>query len=212
MHHKLSHATLSGIIDLGYVPPENLYAKAQELIADGQGVDIVQLRAKDQDPRDIYQWAQELKPLCNQHGVPFIINDYPEIAVKVGADGVHIGQDDGSLEHARAIVGDDMLIGRSTHSLTQAQQALADGFDYIGFGPLYLTPTKKGRPAIGLEDLQEVQSTVGRHIPVFAIGGIKPENLSQVQEKGGKRVVIVSALLTPVDSRPLVTEVKVSLS
>ncbi len=212
MHHKLSHATLYGIIDLGYVSPENLYSKAQELIAEGQGVDIIQLRAKDQDPRDIYQWAQELKPLCNRHDVPFIINDYPEIAVKVGADGVHIGQDDGSLEHARAIVGDEMLIGRSTHSLAQAQQALADGFDYIGFGPLYLTPTKKGRPAIGLENLQEVQTTVGGHIPVFAIGGIKPENLSQVQEKGGKRVVIVSALLTPADSTPLVTEIKVSLS
>jgi thiamine-phosphate pyrophosphorylase len=127
------------------------------------------------------------------------VNDYPEIAVRVGSDGVHIGQDDGSLAGVRAIVGEQMIVGRSTHSPDQARAALAEGFDYIGFGPLFPTPTKLGRPGIGLENIAAVQADVGSQIPVFCIGGIKRSNLPEVLAAGAKNVVIVSDLLTADD-------------
>lgn len=88
-----------------------------------------------------------------------------------------------------------MIVGRSTHSPEQARAALAEGFDYIGFGPLFPTPTKKGRPGIGLESIAEVENDVGNEIPVFCIGGIKRDNLELVLASGARRVVIVSALL-----------------
>jgi len=131
--------------------------------------------------------------------VPFIINDFPDVALAVGADGVHIGQDDGSLGDVRSMVGDEMIVGRSTHSVAQAQAALAEGFDYIGFGPLFPTPTKEGRPGIGLDNIRIVQESVGEEIPVFCIGGIVPDNLELVLASGAQRVVIVSALLRAAD-------------
>jgi len=185
------NATLYGIIDLGYVQPADLVERTQQLL-DG-GVDLLQLRAKNQSESDIIAWAKLIQPLCKTAGIPFIVNDYPEIAKLVGADGVHIGQDDGTLADVRAIVGDDMIVGRSTHSPEQAFAAEQEGFNYIGFGPVYPTPTKAGRPAIGLENIAKVQSTL--QIPVFCIGGIKPENLDQVIAAGAKSVVIVSGLL-----------------
>ncbi|MFN7342467.1 MAG: thiamine phosphate synthase, partial [bacterium] len=115
------------------------------------GADIIQLRAKDAEMNQIIEAAKQILPLCKSAGIPFILNDFPELAVELGADGVHIGQDDGSIYEVRSSIGEDMLIGRSTHSLEQARQAMADGADYIGFGPLFPTPTKAGRPAIGLE-------------------------------------------------------------
>ena len=93
------------------------------------------------------------------------------------------------------MVGNEMLVGRSTHSVEQAQGALAEGFDYIGYGPLFPTPTKQGRPGIGLENKKIVQNAVGSHIPVFCIGGIKPETLDLVLAAGAQNVVIVSSLL-----------------
>jgi len=91
------------------------------------------------------------------------------------------------------------LVGRSTHSPEQAAAALAEGFDYIGFGPLFATLTKPGRPAIGMADIRRVEVSVGQHLPVFCIGGIKPDNLAAVLAAGARRVVIVSALLQAPD-------------
>ncbi len=163
------------------------------------GVGVLQLRAKGCDENGVRRLLEEvapgLVPMCRQYGVPFIVNDFPAVAVAVGADGVHIGQDDGSLARVRSVVGDRMIVGRSTHSPAQARAALDEGFDYIGFGPLFPTPTKKGRPGIGLENVAGVQQLVGSRIPVFCIGGIKPDNLELVLASGARRVVIVSALL-----------------
>ena len=136
-----------------------------------------------------------IRDRCRAAGVPFILNDHPALAAEIGADGVHLGQDDGSLTAARDLTGSGMLIGRSTHSLAQARAALADGFDYIGFGPLFPTPTKAGRPAIGLADIAAMQRDVGAHIPAYCIGGIHPGNLPQVLAAGARRIVMVSALL-----------------
>ena len=125
-----------------------------------------------------------------------MINDHLELALECGAHGLHLGQDDGSLQEARERIGPEMLLGRSTHSLRQARQALADNADYIGFGPLFPTPTKKGRPGIGLGKISAMQKEVGLQIPAFCIGGIKPSNLAEVKQAGARRVVIVSHLLS----------------
>jgi thiamine-phosphate pyrophosphorylase len=189
--------TLYAILDLGYVSTENAARVTAELL-DG-GADLLQLRAKNHDASSIRRVAEKVMPLCRAAGVPFILNDFPQLAAELGADGVHIGQDDGPLAHAREIMGPGKLIGRSTHSLDQARAALAEGFDYIGFGPLFPTPTKLGRPGIGLQDIVTMERDVGSRIPAFCIGGIKRGNLHQVLAAGARRVVIVSDLLTAPD-------------
>lgn len=188
---------LYAILDLGYVAPADLIATAMKLIAGG--ADLLQLRAKGCETAEIRDVAKEILPICRATGVPFIINDFPKLAAELDADGVHIGQDDGPLTAARETVGPGKIIGRSTHSLMQARAALDEGFDYIGFGPLFPTPTKLGRPGIGLADVATMQSEVGVKIPAFCIGGIKRANLPEVLESGARRVVIVSDLLTAED-------------
>lgn len=209
MHSALTHACLYGIIDLGYVSPNYLTRRTEQLLKGG--ADLIQLRAKGCPVSDVEKWARELLPLCRKAGVPFIVNDYPEIAHAVGSDGVHIGQEDGSLEGVRQIVGDKMIVGRSTHSATQAQAALEEGFDYIGFGPLYATPTKKGRVPIGLHEVKGVEETVGQSIPVFCIGGIKEENLGEVKAAGARRIVIVSDLLMATNPEDKTSSIKATL-
>lgn len=194
---KLANARLYGIVDFGYVAPSNVANITQQLLTGG--ADVIQLRAKGAEMDQIASAAKQILPLCKSAGIPFILNDFPQLAVELGADGVHIGQDDGSIYEVRSSIGEDMLIGRSTHSLEQARQAMADGADYIGFGPLFPTPTKAGRPAIGLEDVATMETEVGQYVPAFCIGGIKMENLPQVLAAGAKRCVIVSQLLTASD-------------
>ena len=184
---------LYAILDLGYVAQADRVVTALKLIAGG--ADLLQLRAKGHDMEGIRDVAKEILPICRAAGVPFIINDYPELAAELDADGVHVGQDDGPLAAAREMIGSGKIIGRSTHSLVQARAALDEGFDYIGFGPLFPTPTKLGRPGIGLADISAMQSDVGAKIPAFCIGGIKRANLPEVVAAGARRVVIVSDLL-----------------
>lgn len=191
----LPRTPLYAILDTGYVAEENAERVTQSLLAGGAGV--LQLRAKGWEAERVAGLAARLLPLCRDAGVPFIVNDFPEVARDVGADGVHLGQDDGTLATARAIVGPDRLLGRSTHSLAQALAAAEEGFDYIGFGPLYPTGTKPGRPAIGLDDLGA--ATRQAACPVFAIGGVNVKTLPAVLEAGARHVVIVSALLTAPD-------------
>lgn len=179
------------ILDLGYVPVENITGVATELCSGG--ADLLQLRAKNHTVDQIRQLATTVRPICTEHGIPFIINDYPHVAAMVNADGIHLGQDDGDLANARRDAGNCSLVGRSTHSIEQAEKAQAEGADYIGFGPLHATATKPGRPAIGLQDIAEVHRRVS--IPVYCIGGINMQNLAAVTAAGGKNAVIVSDLL-----------------
>ena len=213
----MQHARLYAILDLGYTPRSLAESVTAELLAGG--ADLLQLRAKGHSSAEIRDVASRLLPLCRNAGVPFILNDFPEIAAEIAADGVHIGQDDGSLEHAKSFfpaenrdTGERILFGRSTHSLEQAKAALAEGFDYIGFGPLFPTPTKAGRPAIGLADVAAMERDVGRHIPAFCIGGIKRSNLGEVTAAGARRVVIVSDLLTAPDVRSATSEAVAALT
>ena len=191
MKRRLDDARLYGILDLGYVEP----AKAAEtavLMLEG-GVQVMQLRAKSASPALITALAKELAPLCRSHGVPLILNDHPELVQETGADGAHVGQDDMTVAEARRLAGAGAIIGKSTHSLAQAIAAQEERPDYIGFGPLFATPTKPDYAAIGLSDIAEVHQRVS--VPIFCIGGIKRENLPQVRSNGARRVVIVSGIL-----------------
>ena len=187
---------LYGIVDMGYVRPEDVKQVTSALLQGG--VRILQLRAKGVELDAVEALARRMQPLCRAAGAIFVLNDYPEMAARIGADAVHVGQDGGPLEDVRAIVGQDMLIGRSTHSPEQALAAVAEGADYIGFGPLFPTGTKPGRPAIGLQDIATVQAQLG-DFPMYCIGGINGSTLPAVLAAGARRVVIVSWLLQQAD-------------
>ncbi len=190
---RLQNAKLYGIVDLGYVIARDLIRVTAEMLEGG--IDVIQLRAKGHAEQEVENWAEMLLPVCREAQVPMLINDFPRIASRIGADGVHLGQDDGETHVVREQVGAEMLIGRSTHSREQADAAAADaGIDYIGFGPIFATPTKPGRPAIGMTEIAEV-NVKHPDLPIFCIGGIKLENLASLVEFGAKRVVIVSGIL-----------------
>jgi thiamine-phosphate pyrophosphorylase len=192
----LSDCYLYGILDLGYVARADALDSARQMIAGG--VDILQVRAKRLPTADVLALAQALRPLVDPAGVPLIINDHPDLVPVVGADGAHIGQDDGPLSTARAAAGAGKLVGRSTHSLAQARAARDEGADYLGFGPLFATPTKPDYPPIGLEDIIRAHTEITDR-PIFCIGGIKLENLPEVIAAGARRAVIVSGLLLAPD-------------
>jgi thiamine-phosphate pyrophosphorylase len=153
------------------------------------GVDIVQLRDKTLDDEGLVAAARQFRDL----DVPFILNDRPDLVEACGADGVHVGQDDMSPAEARAIVGPDRIVGRSTHAPEQADEAEADpDVDYMAVGPVWATPTKLGRPAAGLDYVEYAARTVTK--PWFAIGGIDATNLAAVTARGATRIVVVRAI------------------
>ena len=196
MKQLLATCRLYGIVDMGYTETEQVAARTHALI-DG-GVRIIQLRAKGQALPLVKAWAVEMQAICRERGAIFVLNDYPDMAAEIGADAVHVGQDGGSLAAVRSVVGPGVLVGRSTHSLEQAQQARQEGADYIGFGPLFPTGTKPGRPSIGLDDIAAAQAAAG-DMPLFCIGGINATTLPAVLQAGARRVVIVSWLLQQAD-------------
>ena len=154
------------------------------------GVTILQLRDKSGDRAGIRAKASALLSHPRRNDFLFILNDDPELALEIGADGVHIGQDTDSVQ-TRAIVGDGLLIGKTTHHLDQARQAERDGVDYISAGPVYPTPTKPGRPAVGVEYVRTVAENVS--LPFVAIGGIDETNIDAVLAAGARTVGIVRA-------------------
>ncbi|MEX1111030.1 MAG: thiamine phosphate synthase [Chthoniobacterales bacterium] len=203
----LADARLYGIVDLGYVAAESAALAAEKLLEGG--VDVLQLRAKNLPKSIIAALAEEIHALTSPLGVPLILNDYPELLRDVPAEGAHVGQDDLSVAEARAAAGRPVLIGKSTHSLIQARAAAEEGADYIGFGPLFATPTKPGRPAIGLQDIAAAHEEVC--LPIFCIGGIKKENLPEVIAAGARRVVIVSGWLQAGDIADAVRATRTTL-
>ena len=213
--HSLADCHLYGLIDLGYVTADSAPAAAAEMIAGG--VDIIQLRAKEFPEEQIQEIGESLISITEPAGVPLIINDFPEIVPAIGAQGAHVGQDDRTVADARwragrALAGEvpPVIIGKSTHLVEQAVAAEAEGADYIGFGPLFPTPTKPGRPAVGLGDIRRLHELV--KIPVFCIGGIKLENLPEILAAGARRVVIVSGILQAPDITAYTREVVNSLA
>lgn len=181
---------------------DSLYAIVDAEVADrplalafealNAGSAIVQLRAKRLDDVAFLEVAKRVRSACAHAGVPFVINDRADIARLVGADGLHLGQDDLSIEEARRVVG-KMQIGVSTHSLEQAVKAEAEGADLIALGPVFETDTKENPdPVVGLRALETVCQTVSR--PVVAIGGINPENAAKTLAAGARYVAAISAL------------------
>ena len=180
--------SLYAIVDAEYAErPLELAFKALNA-----GCAIVQLRAKRLDDPSLLKIATRVRSACAHAGVPFVINDRADIARLVQADGLHIGQDDLSIDDARKVVG-KMQIGVSTHSREQAITAQAEGADLIAFGPIFRTKTKENPdPTVGLDELAKVCASVSR--PVVAIGGICPENAGETLQAGANYLAVISAL------------------
>jgi thiamine-phosphate pyrophosphorylase len=188
----LRECRLYGIIDLGYIARlRDCNRVAEQMVAGG--VDLIQLRGKGKSIDELANLASEIHEITAQSDTPLIVNDHAEIAARVPVEGVHVGQNDDSILLAGQKAGRDLIVGQSTHSLVQAQTAQDEGADYIGFGPIFATPTKPDYKPIGLGEVRQVHLDVS--IPIFCIGGINVDNLQQVIDAGAKRVVMVSALL-----------------
>jgi thiamine-phosphate pyrophosphorylase len=172
-------------------------ARIVEAALDG-GATIIQLRKKSMPMVEQYRLAMALRTLTLAHEALLIINDHADLAIAADADGVHLGQDDLPPDAVRALPGfEGRLIGRSTHSLGQAQVAVNEGADYIAVGPVYPTPTKEGRPAVGTALVSRVAGIVDR--PVVAVGGIDHDNASAIVEAGAHAIAVVRAVYDAVD-------------
>ena len=156
------------------------------------GVDIVQLRDKAADDETLLAAAHAFRRLCDRHGALLIVNDRPDLALRAGADGVHVGQEDSDLSAVRSLVGDELLVGISTHSPAQVDAACESPADYLGVGPVHETPTKPRRVAVGLDLVRYAAATAAK--PFFAIGGIDVERAPAVAAAGATRLAVVRAV------------------
>jgi thiamine-phosphate pyrophosphorylase len=156
------------------------------------GVDVVQLRDKNLEARPLLDRARVVQAVCAAHSVPFVLNDRPDLALEIGADGVHVGQDDAPAGLARRILGPDAIVGLSTHSPGDLAGALEEEVSYISAGPVEATPTKPGRPGTGLDYLR--LATTRATVPVFVTGGVTPERVPALAEAGARHFVVVRYL------------------
>lgn len=171
-----------------------------------QGVPYVQLRMKNADKNEVRHIAEKMRKITADSQTRFIVNDYPEIAKEIGADGVHLGQSDMPYEEAREIVGDKAIIGISTHNPDQTKQACRLKPDYIGIGPVYATPTKAvADPVIGLDGMAAMLAS--STVPAVCIGGISLERLPDVLQAGARNVCIVRPVCQAEDPEPVVKEI-----
>ena len=173
------------------------------------GADIVQLREKDADDRAVLAAAADFRQAAEEYGALFILNDRPDLARAAGADGVHVGQDDASPAEARRLAGADALVGLSTHSDAQVDAAQRAGVDYFCVGPVHATPTKAGRPAVGLAPLR--RAAAGARLPWFAIGGLNAGNLGPVLAAGARRIVVVRAITEAADPEAAARRLRATL-
>jgi thiamine-phosphate pyrophosphorylase len=192
---RLARAHLYAIVDTGCVEPDRVPHVTEQLVLGG--VDLIQLRAKKLSHSAITELGKKMRAIIPSIGPLFILNDHPELVPEIGADGIHVGHDDLSVAEARTKAGAEVLVGKSTHSLSQAIAAEKEGADYIGVGPIYATPTKPDYVPVGPALIGQVREAV--RVPQFCIGGINEATLSEVIAAGARRVVIVSALLKSED-------------
>jgi thiamine-phosphate pyrophosphorylase len=175
------------------------------------GVDVVQLREKHLADDELVAVANAVRALCERLGALLIVNDRPLVAREAGADGVHVGQDDMAVAEVRELVGPDMLIGLSTHARSEIDAAALgpDGepaVDYIGVGPVHATPTKPGRPAVGLELVR--YGAAHARVPFFAIGGLDADNLQEAISAGASRVCVLRAIADAADPERAARELR----
>jgi thiamine-phosphate pyrophosphorylase len=173
------------------------------------GVDVVQLREKVADARDILRAAGELVELCAARSVPFILNDRPDLALSCGADGVHVGQDDAPVELCRQILGPDKIVGLSTHAPADLEAARRTDATYLSAGPVEATPTKPGRPGTGLGYAGEATRVAGR--PVFVTGGVTPRTIPAMANAGVRRFVVVRYLTESHDPAKSAAELRTAI-
>jgi thiamine-phosphate pyrophosphorylase len=185
---RLAAARLYVVTDAGHAPQ-----RVEEVVraACAGGADVVQLRRKGDDGLSTLRLAERCRVLTAASGVLLVVNDRLDVAMAVDADGVHLGQDDLPVAVARRL-WPGRIVGRSTHSLAQALAAVGEGADYLGVGPVFATPTKPGRPAVGLSYVGEAAE--GLRIPWFAIGGIDASNAAAVLGAGARRIAVVRAV------------------
>jgi thiamine-phosphate pyrophosphorylase len=161
------------------------------------GATLIQLREKRLSPREFFQEAREALSIARSAGIKLIVNDRVDVALAIGADGVHLGQTDMPVEAARRLLGDQAIIGFSTHNLNQVEEAVRFPIDYLAFGPIFPTATKENPdPTVGLTELPQIKDLAGS-LPLVAIGGISADRIREVLMSGADSVALISAVLNP---------------
>jgi thiamine-phosphate pyrophosphorylase len=183
----------------------DLTALAEAVLA--AGVDVIQLRDKQAEAGPLLEAAALLRRAADRHGALLAVNDRADVALAAGADVLHLGQDDLPMAWARRVLGEGVLLGRSTHDLEQARAAVAEGWDYLAVGPVWPTATKPGRPAVGT-GLVAAVAALDPPVPWFAIGGIDRGNLGEVTAAGASRVVVVRAVADAPDPAAAAAELR----
>ena len=186
---------LYAVTDRSWVKEQTFYEQVESALKGG--VTCVQLREKDLSEEAFLEEALAIRALCHDYGVPFLINDNVELAIKCGADGVHVGQKDMEAGHVRSLVGDEMMIGVSAQTVEQAVRAQEAGADYLGVGAVFSTSTKSDAKAVSHETLRKICESVS--IPVVAIGGINRNNMMELSGSGVCGVALVSAIFAGKD-------------
>lgn len=190
MRFDKSSMLLYAVTDRAFAKKQTLYEQVNSAIKGG--ITMLQLREKELSEAEFLKEAEKIKPLCRANDIPFIINDDVDVAVKCGADGVHIGQNDMAAEKVRQIIGEDMILGVSAQTPEQAVKAEEAGTDYLGVGAVFPTSTKSDALSVSYETLKEICASVS--IPVVAIGGICAENIKELSGSGIDGVALVSAI------------------
>ena len=189
------HMLLYAVTDRTWLNGKNLASQVEEALKGG--ATCIQLREKDMEEEAFLAEAWEIKALCRKYHVPFIINDNVSVAVKCGADGIHVGQHDMAASNVRALVGDEMILGVSAQTVEQALLAEKNGADYLGVGAVFSTSTKLDADSVSHETVKEICRAVS--IPVVAIGGISKHNILQLKGTGVDGVALVSAIFASSD-------------
>ena len=189
------HMLLYAVTDRAWVGEQTLYQQVEAALKGG--VTCVQLREKELEAAEFLREAKEIRALCRRYGVPFIVNDNVEIALACGADGIHVGQEDMAAGDVRRLVGEDMILGVSVHTVEEARRAVREGADYLGLGAVFPTDTKTDVDQIPKETLRAICNAV--EVPVVAIGGIHRDNLPELSGSGVDGVALVSAIFSAED-------------
>ena len=195
---------LYAITDRHWLNGKTLYSQV-ELALKG-GATMIQIREKDLDENAFLKEAEQIQSLCAKYCVPFIVNDNVELAVKIGADGVHVGQSDMAAKDVRALIGKDKILGVSAQTVKQAIEAQKCGADYLGTGAIFPTGSKDDAQVLGVQTLKEICSAV--NIPVVAIGGISKDNLLELKKSGIAGVSVISAIFAQNDIVAATAELK----
>ncbi len=195
---------LYAITDRTWLGEETLYSQVKQALEGG--ATIIQLREKNLDYDSFLKEAIDIKELCHEYGVKFIVNDNIKVAIECDADGVHVGQDDMDVTEVRKLIGKDKIIGLSAQTVEQAKLAQEQGADYLGVGAVFITSTKKDAKNVTFEELKEICDSVD--IPVVAIGGISKDNAIELKGTGIDGISVISAIFAQKDIKKAAEELK----